>query len=214
MWRFVFRKCDVVNRGLSGYNSRWAKIVLPRLLSHEDSVNNIAAVTIFFGANDCALEGTYPSKLHWRFGRFKKLSLHLTSAPVSQTKFQNSMSPYKSIWRTWRRSLRSWLQLESLQTEWSSSPLHLLMSKPGKKSAFWKVALVLSYCCIFMQTVLYSEAMRDVSYLLQEVLSIVSTLSPGSMHRHVCRLPLNVVLMYWTCGHSCRKMDRWIAWTL
>lgn len=61
MWCFVFRKCDVVNRGLSGYNSRWAKIVLPRLLNQEDSVNNIAAVIIFFGANDCALEGTSAS---------------------------------------------------------------------------------------------------------------------------------------------------------
>lgn len=52
------RKCDVVNRGLSGYNSRWAKIVLPRLISKDSaSSNHIAAVTVFFGANDCALEG-------------------------------------------------------------------------------------------------------------------------------------------------------------
>lgn len=54
------RKCDVLNRGLSGYNSRWAKIVLPRLISTQNSADNsnIAAVTVFFGANDCALEGT------------------------------------------------------------------------------------------------------------------------------------------------------------
>lgn len=56
--RFVFRKCDVVNRGLSGYNSRWAKIILPRLINcHNTADSNIAAVTVFFGANDCALEG-------------------------------------------------------------------------------------------------------------------------------------------------------------
>lgn len=55
---FSFRKCDVENRGLSGYNSRWAKIVLPRLINSQTSAdNNIAAVTVFFGANDCALEG-------------------------------------------------------------------------------------------------------------------------------------------------------------
>ncbi|CAB1334969.1 unnamed protein product [Coregonus sp. 'balchen'] len=42
----VVRKCDVVNRGLSGYNSRWAKVVLPRLISKENaSSNHIAAVT-------------------------------------------------------------------------------------------------------------------------------------------------------------------------
>ncbi|XP_060938359.1 isoamyl acetate-hydrolyzing esterase 1 homolog isoform X1 [Limanda limanda] len=59
------RKCDVVNRGLSGYNSRWAKIVLPRLISShssDDNINNIAAVTVFFGANDCALEDKNPQQ--------------------------------------------------------------------------------------------------------------------------------------------------------
>lgn len=57
--RFVFRKCDVLNRGLSGYNSRWAKMILPRLINCQNTADtNIAAVTVFFGANDCALEGT------------------------------------------------------------------------------------------------------------------------------------------------------------
>ncbi|XP_034431922.1 isoamyl acetate-hydrolyzing esterase 1 homolog [Hippoglossus hippoglossus] len=61
------RKCDVVNRGLSGYNSRWAKIVLPRLISSHSSDtdinnNNVAAVTVFFGANDCSLEDKNPQQ--------------------------------------------------------------------------------------------------------------------------------------------------------
>ncbi|KAM8736378.1 isoamyl acetate-hydrolyzing esterase 1 homolog isoform 1-T1 [Acanthopagrus schlegelii] len=52
------RKCDVVNRGLSGYNSRWGKILLPRIINTQNSAdNNIAAVTVFFGANDSALKG-------------------------------------------------------------------------------------------------------------------------------------------------------------
>uniref|UniRef100_A0AAQ4RW90 Isoamyl acetate-hydrolyzing esterase 1 homolog n=1 Tax=Gasterosteus aculeatus aculeatus TaxID=481459 RepID=A0AAQ4RW90_GASAC len=57
------RKCDVVNRGLSGYNSRWAKLLLPRLIDvtkSADNNNNIAAVTVFFGANDCALQDKNP----------------------------------------------------------------------------------------------------------------------------------------------------------
>lgn len=57
--RFILRKCDVVNRGLSGYNSRWAKIILPRLINCPNTADTkIAAVTVFFGANDCSLEGT------------------------------------------------------------------------------------------------------------------------------------------------------------
>lgn len=58
----VSRKCDVVNRGLSGYNSRWAKILLPRLIGCQSSADDsISAVTVFFGSNDCALEGTVHS---------------------------------------------------------------------------------------------------------------------------------------------------------
>ncbi|KAI4889556.1 hypothetical protein NFI96_033121 [Prochilodus magdalenae] len=47
------RKCDVVNRGLSGYNTRWAKMILPRILPPPTASSPpVAAVTIFFGAND------------------------------------------------------------------------------------------------------------------------------------------------------------------
>ncbi|XP_077477127.1 isoamyl acetate-hydrolyzing esterase 1 homolog [Stigmatopora argus] len=55
------RKCDVVNRGLSGYNSRWGRIILPRMLNQEDA-GTIAAVTVFFGANDCALKDENPQQ--------------------------------------------------------------------------------------------------------------------------------------------------------
>lgn len=51
----------MVNRGLSGYNTRWAKIVLPRIVPISDAP--IAAVTVFFGANDCALEGKTMSRV-------------------------------------------------------------------------------------------------------------------------------------------------------
>ncbi|XP_039187836.1 isoamyl acetate-hydrolyzing esterase 1 homolog isoform X3 [Crotalus tigris] len=53
----LLRKCDVLNRGLSGYNTRWAKIVLPRLINKDHNAGNTLAVTIFFGANDSALKG-------------------------------------------------------------------------------------------------------------------------------------------------------------
>ncbi|KAK1170241.1 hypothetical protein AOXY_G7045 [Acipenser oxyrinchus oxyrinchus] len=57
------RKCDVINRGLSEYNSEWAKIILPRVINQENmDTQNIAAVTIFFGANDCALKEKNPQQ--------------------------------------------------------------------------------------------------------------------------------------------------------
>ncbi|XP_002197827.5 isoamyl acetate-hydrolyzing esterase 1 homolog [Taeniopygia guttata] len=58
----LVRKCDVVNRGISGYNTRWAKLILPRLITESTSADSIAAVTIFFGANDSALKELNPKQ--------------------------------------------------------------------------------------------------------------------------------------------------------
>ncbi|NXU61508.1 IAH1 esterase, partial [Horornis vulcanius] len=58
----LVRKCDVVNRGLSGYNTRWAKLILPRLITESTSADSIVAVTIFFGANDSALKELNPKQ--------------------------------------------------------------------------------------------------------------------------------------------------------
>ncbi|OCT81216.1 isoamyl acetate-hydrolyzing esterase 1 homolog [Xenopus laevis] len=56
----LIRKCDVINRGLSGYNTRWAKILLPRLIS--DTAEKPVAITIFFGANDSSLKEENPQQ--------------------------------------------------------------------------------------------------------------------------------------------------------
>ncbi|CAN6444238.1 unnamed protein product [Victoria cruziana] len=49
------RTADVVLRGYSGYNTRWALRVLDEVLSSVDSPPSPAALTLFFGANDAAL---------------------------------------------------------------------------------------------------------------------------------------------------------------
>ncbi|XP_057716043.1 isoamyl acetate-hydrolyzing esterase 1 homolog isoform X2 [Corythoichthys intestinalis] len=78
------RKCDVLNRGLSGYNSRWGRIVLPRMVNEEEA-GNIAAVTVFFGANDCALQDKN-SQQHVPLDEYsenlKAISKYLTAAGV------------------------------------------------------------------------------------------------------------------------------------
>ncbi|NWR76407.1 IAH1 esterase, partial [Centropus unirufus] len=58
----LVRKCDVVNRGFSGYNTRWARLVLPRLISRGAGAPDTVAVTIFFGANDSALKDLNPKQ--------------------------------------------------------------------------------------------------------------------------------------------------------
>ncbi|XP_044782199.2 isoamyl acetate-hydrolyzing esterase 1 homolog isoform X2 [Bubalus bubalis] len=58
----LVRKCDVLNRGFSGYNTRWAKIILPRLVRKGRGLDSPVAVTIFFGANDSALKDENPKQ--------------------------------------------------------------------------------------------------------------------------------------------------------
>ncbi|GAB5570068.1 isoamyl acetate-hydrolyzing esterase 1 homolog [Prionailurus iriomotensis] len=58
----LVRKCDVLNRGFSGYNTRWAKIILPRLIKKGTGLDSPVAVTIFFGANDSALKDENPKQ--------------------------------------------------------------------------------------------------------------------------------------------------------
>ncbi|KAL6937542.1 hypothetical protein ACO0RG_004053 [Hanseniaspora osmophila] len=48
------RKMELVQRGFSGYTSRWALKLLPEVL---DDVKNIKMAYIFFGSNDCILGG-------------------------------------------------------------------------------------------------------------------------------------------------------------
>lgn len=50
------RSADVVNRGFSGYNTRWARWMLSRLLP-PSKTSNLLLCTVFFGANDSVSEG-------------------------------------------------------------------------------------------------------------------------------------------------------------
>uniref|UniRef100_H2YVJ4 1-alkyl-2-acetylglycerophosphocholine esterase n=1 Tax=Ciona savignyi TaxID=51511 RepID=H2YVJ4_CIOSA len=50
----VIRKCDVINRGFSGYNTDFAVKILDKTLD-KSLLQNVAAITIFFGANDGSL---------------------------------------------------------------------------------------------------------------------------------------------------------------
>ncbi|CAI7924608.1 unnamed protein product, partial [Closterium sp. NIES-54] len=64
---------DVVLRGYSGYNTRWALFLLPKLFPKGDtSIPPPALVTVFFGANDAALPGRTSGKQHVPIPEFKE----------------------------------------------------------------------------------------------------------------------------------------------
>jgi lysophospholipase L1-like esterase len=47
---------DIVNRGFSGYNTRWANAVVKQLITHR-LFNQLEVVVVFFGANDIVSPG-------------------------------------------------------------------------------------------------------------------------------------------------------------
>ncbi|KAI9010858.1 SGNH hydrolase [Phycomyces nitens] len=66
------RKCDVLNRGLSGYNTNWALPVLPQLLptvKEQEQLAKVHLLVIFFGANDATIPGSFQ---HVPLPKYKK----------------------------------------------------------------------------------------------------------------------------------------------
>ena len=51
------RRADVLNRGYSGYTTRWALELLPHVFAELEAscANRRVLVTVFFGANDSAM---------------------------------------------------------------------------------------------------------------------------------------------------------------
>lgn len=55
------RRLDLINRGLSGYNTRMLLTVLPDILKHED-LKRVEAVTLMMGSNDASFPDTNPEQ--------------------------------------------------------------------------------------------------------------------------------------------------------
>ncbi|KAL3691287.1 hypothetical protein R1sor_004938 [Riccia sorocarpa] len=79
------RKADVVLRGYSGYNTRWATFMLDRLFP-VDSSKPPLLVTVFFGANDAAFPDRGKRAQHVPLPEYKdnlrKIVAHLKKANV------------------------------------------------------------------------------------------------------------------------------------
>jgi lysophospholipase L1-like esterase len=84
------RKLDVINRGLSGYNTEWGIPVFEQCFAkqHEQQhVPKVRILTIWFGANDAAIK---PSAQHIPLPKFISNLTHLVRMVTSST------SPYHS----------------------------------------------------------------------------------------------------------------------
>ena len=55
------RRADILNRGMSGYNTRWyLRYAQDNGIWEEEDNDNVVLITIFFGANDASLEKENP----------------------------------------------------------------------------------------------------------------------------------------------------------
>mmetsp|Transcript_93609 Transcript_93609/g.244182 ORF Transcript_93609/g.244182 Transcript_93609/m.244182 type:complete len:214 (+) Transcript_93609:56-697(+) len=90
------RRADVLNRGLSGYNTRWASNVLDRCLApHESTV----LATVWYGANDAA-DATLNPRQHVPLDEYRK---HLTNIVrrVRHPTARYSSSPGRALVLPW-----------------------------------------------------------------------------------------------------------------
>ena len=60
----------MISRGFSGYNTRWCKLILPKLISAEDA-SSTQLVTIFLGAND-SVDSVICKKQHVPLDEYKQ----------------------------------------------------------------------------------------------------------------------------------------------
>jgi lysophospholipase L1-like esterase len=100
------RKCDVVNRGFSGYNTKWAKPLLPAVLdttlpcASESNHPRTLLATVFLGANDACIPEThrqyvsleeYAQNLKWMIDLLKSKDIQvllITPPPVDPARWE------------------------------------------------------------------------------------------------------------------------------
>lgn len=74
-------QADIINRGYSGYNTEWALSIAPEVLPPAAaSAPPLAAVVLFFGANDAALADGRSSRQHVPVPRFRANVVALVEA--------------------------------------------------------------------------------------------------------------------------------------
>ena len=70
MANLLQRKCDVMNRGMYGYNTENVRIIMPKIFDEFNDASNICGVVILLGSNDSADSSSKP--LHVPLERFEQ----------------------------------------------------------------------------------------------------------------------------------------------
>jgi len=104
MQHWYARKVDVKSLGFSGYNSRWALLIMNRLFKKGGSTAKTALITIFLGINDASFDdssqhvplGEYRENMvkilnHLRHTYEKASIVLITPAPIHNSKLEKNL---------------------------------------------------------------------------------------------------------------------------
>jgi lysophospholipase L1-like esterase len=80
------RRVDVINRGYSGYNTRWVLAIMDHIFP-ANATSKVELATVFFGANDAALPDRTSANQHISLSEYtsnvKSIVAHLRSRDIS-----------------------------------------------------------------------------------------------------------------------------------
>lgn len=80
------RRADVLNRGLSGWTSRWARAYLDAVLDEVKGEEEVLFATLWFGANDAQLkEGPKGGRYHVDISEYKNNLLEMMEKLLGKT---------------------------------------------------------------------------------------------------------------------------------
>ncbi|KAH9415438.1 isoamyl acetate-hydrolyzing esterase [Dermatophagoides pteronyssinus] len=99
------RVCDIVPRGFSGYNTRWCKMIMPKIFA-QFKAEEIACVTILLGSNDSVPASSVTGQ-HVPVDEYRKnlvaMLNHLTSKGIDKDKIILITPPHmhQTIFKAW-----------------------------------------------------------------------------------------------------------------
>ncbi len=95
------RRCDVINRGFSGYTTRFIRLILPKLMS-EFEAQSICAVVILLGTNDSARNPIQNVELNEFVENYQWIIDYLQSIEITKDKII-VLTPQKIDEEKWAR---------------------------------------------------------------------------------------------------------------
>jgi len=122
------RKVDIINRGYSGYNTRWALHLLPQIFN-ENSFPSVKLITIWFGANDASLV-TKNARQHVPLDEYEENLVKIVNHLSQLKSTTNSGHPFIILVTPPPIDEKAWLK--TMSEKYGSTEVNRINSQTGK----------------------------------------------------------------------------------